>query len=225
MRRARRPKRGKEEIDNIRRDWKSNKYTRKELCEKYDMDAGNLSRILNNKTHTLKSPSNRHGKYKRYETDTAVYGVFADGRVWSFTLGRFLTPDIDRDGYRIVTLSAKKIKLHRLVLTVWKGPPKKNNSVCRHKDGDVSNNHYTNLCWGSVLKNNRDKFRHGTHCSKLTYSDIKRIRKEYSTVTFKRYGRKEASRKKWLTEMGNKFNVHPQTIDDIVRYNSWKFID
>ena len=87
-----------------------------------------------------------------------AYGVFEDGRVWSFSVGRFLTPDIDKDGYRIVTVGRRKVKLHRLICAVFNGGMQ--NLQVRHLDGDPSNNHVSNLLWGTPEENWKDRLRH-----------------------------------------------------------------
>lgn len=80
--------------------------------------------------------------------------------------GRTLTPFKDQDGYLYVTLSregkTKKIKVHRAVNSSFNRPGLPG-EVTRHLDGDITNNHPSNLSWGSQSDNEQDKISHGRH--------------------------------------------------------------
>lgn len=81
--------------------------------------------------------------------------------------GKILKPVKDTDGYNVVSLcggqsNRKLVKVHRLVLLVFKGKPNDINLVCRHKDGSKDNNIIENLEWTTQLTNQRDRFTHGT---------------------------------------------------------------
>lgn len=71
----------------------------------------------------------------------------------------------DRDGYLHVRAHRDRKKLypmvHTLVLTAFKGPPKPGQQ-CRHRDGNKLNNDASNLLWGTVTENNRDRVKHDT---------------------------------------------------------------
>lgn len=111
----------------------------------------------------------KHGHYHvlprggvRWKHEGKVYRVYEDGRVYSHQNNRWLTPEIDKDGYSIVWIGDLRFKLHRLLLTVFIRPPK-SGEVSRHRDGNTSNNHVRNLEWGTTSDNERDKWKHGTH--------------------------------------------------------------
>lgn len=53
-------------------------------------------------------------------------------------------------------------RVHRLVLLAFRGIPAPG-LVCCHNDGDVHNNHLSNLRWDTESSNQYDAVRHGTH--------------------------------------------------------------
>jgi hypothetical protein len=66
-----------------------------------------------------------------------------------------------------VTLSvggvSKTFKAHHLVLEAFGEPRPSTSHVCRHLDGDGTNNHISNLEWGTVEENAADAKLHGSH--------------------------------------------------------------
>lgn len=93
-------------------------------------------------------------------TEENMYIIHKDGTVYSKYCNRFLKPDIDRDGYAIVTLSinkkSKKIKLHRLIAMLYLNNINNLPDV-NHKDNNKLNNHISNLEWTDAVRNNRYK--------------------------------------------------------------------
>ena len=96
------------------------------------------------------------------------YEVSDCGRVRSF---KRRTPNIlaggtTKAGYRTVQLSqhgsARTFYVHRLVLLAFVGPAPAA-AVTRHLDGDPSNNHLTNLAYGTYSENLADAVDHGTY--------------------------------------------------------------
>lgn len=66
-------------------------------------------------------------------------------------------------GYLVVRFSDRKTNyIHSLVLEAFVGPRPFGYVAC-HNDGDIYNNHYTNLRWDTQANNNRDKELHGTN--------------------------------------------------------------
>lgn len=69
-------------------------------------------------------------------------------------------------GYVCVTVQAggrrSNVTVHKAVLEAFVGP-RPEGLECRHLDGDPSNNHLSNIEWGTPSENNgADKDRHGT---------------------------------------------------------------
>lgn len=84
------------------------------------------------------------------------YSVTDDGRVWSNTSGKWLSPTRDAYGYLQIGLfkNGKKNtrKIHRLVLEAYVGPCP-DGMECLHKNGNSSDNRLANLKWGTHAEN------------------------------------------------------------------------
>lgn len=88
------------------------------------------------------------------------------------------------DGYQIKCADGvlRKVYRHRLVAETVHGPAPVG-YVCRHLDGDKTNNDWTNLMWGTHAENMEDSVRHGATCrgarngnAKLTERDVAEMR-------------------------------------------------
>jgi hypothetical protein len=103
-------------------------------------------------------------------------------------LGRVLKTNTDSKGRLNLILRREGASVHvrpsRLVCEAWWGaPPFKGAETC-HGDGNPSNNHFSNLRWGTRKDNCADMVRHGTrrcgekhHNARLSAKDIDQIRK------------------------------------------------
>lgn len=109
------------------------------------------------------------------------------------------TPENGR--YKAVSLTkrgensdnGKIFSVHRLVLEAFVGPCPPG-MECRHLDGNPSNSHLRNICWGTPSENGMDKRRHGTSrkgkpsnqrgekhgCAKLTEEQVLEMRTLWS---------------------------------------------
>lgn len=156
------------------------------------------------------TPPGRYAAYKE------LFLVYADGRVWDTKMFRYLVPDVDRYGYSSVFLNYERIKLHRLLLTVFKREPI-GDEQGRHMDGDPSHNHISNLKWGSPLKNQRDRDAHGTNnvgernaSAKLDWVRVAIVRRAYArqgSVIVGRYAKR--------------YGVTPVSIWNVVKNKTW----
>lgn len=93
----------------------------------------------------------------RYKVYWDNYLVYEDGRIYSKTSKRFLSPDV-ASGYEQVTLFNKnreviREKVHRIVAKLFCNNDN-NYDVVNHIDGDKTNNHYSNLEWCTQRHNN-----------------------------------------------------------------------
>lgn len=108
--------------------------------------------------------------------------------------------------------------VHRLVLRAFKGEPE-SDQVCRHLNGDPSDNRLENLEWGTQKENWKDKRKHGRATvgvrhgsSRLKASDVKDIR------------RKAGSEDITHKELADSYSVSPRTIYDIVTRRTWRHL-
>lgn len=137
-----------------------------------------------------------------------------------FELGGTISPK----GYRIYELRSDKgerLKLwaHRVVCEIWNGP-RPDGHVTRHLDGDSSNNHYTNLQWGTPADNVADQVRHGTQTAgeshpraKLNWRAVKEIRAAY--VPFK-------TTRAECKQLADRYGVAFGTLMHAMRGETWK---
>lgn len=89
---------------------------------------------------------------KKIIKDYPAYEIYDDGRVYSHKRNKFLKAVKNNSGYETVNLYNGSIKgrrscsVHRLVAESFVKNPKRYDEI-NHKDGDKTNNHYTNLEW------------------------------------------------------------------------------
>jgi hypothetical protein len=132
--------------------------------------------------------------------------------------GQLLKPAYDSDGYAVVSISSPRMKglkkVHQLVLLTFVGPPKKS-QVTRHRDGNNRNNFLFNLRWGTTLKNQQDRAKHGrgpqgerNGRAKLSKNKIRKA--------------KRLRRRGWSIErLANRFRVNVSTIYRALNNHSW----
>jgi len=90
------------------------------------------------------------------------YAVTRDGRVFSNKRGEWaqLQPSPDSDGYLHVSIGRRKYAIHTLVLEAFVGPCPEDLDCCRHLNGNKTDNHVDNLCWGTDVENAQDAAKH-----------------------------------------------------------------
>lgn len=124
------------------------------------------------------------------------YRVGTDGTVWTSKLRanggwRELRQAHPRGGYPHVSLSQDNVRrdftVHSLVLLTFVGP-KPPGQLCRHLNGDPTDNRLENLRWGTPRENEADKRAHGrirqgegVGNSKLTDETVARYREIYAS--------------------------------------------
>lgn len=158
------------------------------------------------------------------------YKVGNDGTVWSCVIKgskksrlgdqwRQLRITKQGGGYGKVYLGRRKNKwVHRLVLEAFVGM-RPDGMECCHNDGDPTNNHVSNLRWGTPKENNGDKVMHGTHIfgenqngAKLTEWQVRNLRAWYAAggLTFK--------------QLADQFGVSETAARLIVRQQRWRHV-
>lgn len=103
------------------------------------------------------------------------YTVTETGNVYA-KRGKQMKPFQDKDGYLRIALTIngkqKKFHIHRLVYQLYVGKLIIG-KICCHNDGNIKNNHYTNLRQDSQINNINDKLKHGTWQAGNTHPMIK----------------------------------------------------
>lgn len=101
-------------------------------------------------------------------TEWSGYEVSNQGRIRSTKRKklRMLKIQTARSGHRRVSLSksgkSRPTLVHQIVLKSFVGPCPKG-MMCRHLNGDPSDNRLSNLHWGTRSDNGHDSVVHGTH--------------------------------------------------------------
>lgn len=134
------------------------------------------------------------------------------------TVPRLMTPYVDRDGYKTVTISTSTKKGPRkiccLVAEAFYGP-RPIGCVVRHLNGKSDDDRSENLSWGTQKENVADAKKHGTLTkgerigrSKLTSASVAEIKQSQ------------------LPEkaLAIQFNVHRSTINKIIRGKLWSHV-
>lgn len=161
--------------------------------------------------------------------DYLDYEVSAEGRVRSWkpirnyaetpSEPRELSYKTDKYGYKVVRLykngKGRYFTIHRLVLCTFNRKPEKC-EVCRHLDGNRSNNNISNLKWGSPKQNSEDSRKHGTlrlgekvNTAILTEEDVKNLR-ERDCINY--------------SDLARKYGVTPATIRNAFLGVTWKHV-
>jgi|26BtaG_2_1085354.scaffolds.fasta_scaffold03894_4 hypothetical protein len=89
------------------------------------------------------------------------YCVTSDGKVFSILSNRFLTLHLKSDGYVTVGLKRKTFYVHRLVILAYSPVDDYESLQVNHKDGDKSNNRWSNLEWSTPQENSLHAVRTG----------------------------------------------------------------
>ena len=146
------------------------------------------------------------------------YLVSDDGKVWSRSSKRLLTPYRDAAGYLQITLMSNKVarkeRIHVLVLEAFVGP-RPAGAVCCHANDVKTDNRVTNLYWGTTKTNGRDCVNNGnnvnrnkTHCPRGHHYDAKNTYimpkggRQCRTCHNEKNRRARAARKKAMRDSG-----------------------
>ena len=107
---------------------------------------------------------------------------------------------------------SKRFKVHRLVMIHFVSDPPFEGAVCRHIDNNPSNNHYTNLQWGSNQDNYNDRLENKDDLFVyVTEQDIINIKTDLLNGLSHK-------------EIRNKYNIKQTLVQRISSNNAWKTI-
>lgn len=139
----------------------------KDIAAEMGLEQSAMSRISrrNPSEFDKTPPDSEDWEYKplwirRADDEKDFYKIYVreDGKIWRASKGKFAKFDTDVEGYKSVALVGTTFKVHRLVLHAFYGPPKNATDIYgRHIDGIAFDNFYTNLLWGSLEDNAKDK--------------------------------------------------------------------
>ena len=88
-------------------------------------------------------------EYKKYKDTHLVYN---DGRVYSLISNKFLKFDYSNSGYARLKLNGKNVRVHRLVMELFKG---KSDLTVDHINGNKNDNRLCNLQYVTAEENAR----------------------------------------------------------------------
>ncbi|MFM1691784.1 NUMOD4 motif-containing HNH endonuclease [Aeromonas salmonicida] len=117
-----------------------------------------------------------------------------------------------------VTATGRKrqlVRVHRAVLESFVGLPPQDGYVARHLNDDRSNNHLTNLAWGSHGDNMRDRDLNGGTCVGVAQKASKLTNEEVSKIFFS----EESG-----VLLASRYGVSPSAISLIRRGKSWRHV-
>lgn len=160
-----------------------------------------------------------------------LYEISSDGDVKRIgksggaVVGRTLKAWLNKRGYPCVSLydgSNRKLpkKVHHLVLEAFVGP-KLPNTECRHLDGNKTNNHVSNLRWGTQEENRLDNKRLGVSSRPKTINKgskhpMSKLTEE-KVVEIRRLLGKEKQK-----DIAKKFGISPSVISAIKCGRIWR---
>lgn len=153
-----------------------------------------------------------------------LYLIDEYGNIYSNYLKDYIKPQPDKDGYLKVTLSGgnRKLRIYirvaRLVASTFIGEPPEDmlDSTINHIDGNILNNHYSNLEWMERSKNSSIR---GNTCKGELNGSCKLTEDEVMKICIMLEDNKYTQ-----TEISKIYNVHRSTINLIKKRKKWEHI-
>lgn len=147
---------------------------------------------------------------------SGMYKINEYGDIYSGYTKNLMHPKTDKNGYLSIGLrttygKAKMFRVATLVLVTFVSdyPTSMKDPTVNHIDGDITNNHYTNLEWMERSVNSSIRSNKGTgelnHEAKLSNDDVLKIVNYIKTTELS------------FQEIGELFNVNKSTINNIVQ--------
>ena len=116
------------------------------------------------------------------------YKVSEFGDVFSVRRNKFLNPSTLPKGYKQIKLYSKSVFIHRLVGELFLDNPN-NFPIILHKDSDPSNNHYSNLIWGTYKENSDQCVREGKHKGRKMFVVISPKGETFTTYNLSQFSK------------------------------------
>lgn len=153
--------------------------------------------------------------------DIGAYILYSDGRVFKKKWGKFMTGSPNSDGYILISINSKLVKLHTLIIEAFKDKPISEKRLqVNHKNGIKTDNRIENLEWCTQSENILHAFRTGLNkphlgskngWSKLNEDNVREIKKKILS-------------KQTQTSIAKEYNVTVQCINLIKRGKNWGHI-
>ena len=117
-----------------------------------------------------------------------LYAIEKDGRVWSYSVNKYMKTSIDKDGYKTISLRNNNngyshFGIHRLLMITYFPISNMEEMTVNHIDGNKFNNSFENLEWVTANENTSLAHKTGLNLSKgethgrakLTEDQAKRV--------------------------------------------------
>lgn len=121
----------------------------------------NYSEQLNKLVFFLAENSLPDEEWKELKELEGIYFISSKGRIVSlyYDLPLVMSPFIDNNGYKRVTICKHHKRIHRLVAEAFiENDNPKEKKVVHHKDGNKRNNDVSNLEWVTYSKNTKEYY-------------------------------------------------------------------
>ena len=145
-----------------------------------------------------------------------LYQIANNGMVWSVRSKQFMKLRKNQNGYMVVDLRKNNTKVtkqvHRLVADAFLPHLNPAQDQVNHIDHNRTNNYVYNLEWVTAKQNNNHALISGRYPTKVTVSDVIRIRHLYNTTGTS------------IANLAVQFNVTEGHIRRIINRTAWKIV-
>lgn len=156
-------------------------------------------------------------KYNYYVTKT--------GKIYSEYSKKFLSAQLDKDGYEKVRListdgARHRYSVHRLVLENYNPVDGMETLQVNHIDGDKQNNNLNNLEWVTCQENILHAYKNNLHSQKGEHNNATKLTENNVKDIIQLLLKKELTQK----EIGKQFGVSEDVIGAIKNKHNWKYL-
>lgn len=156
-------------------------------------------------------------KYNYYVTET--------GKIYSEYSKKFLSAQLDKDGYEKVRListdgARHRYSVHRLVLENYNPVDGMETLQVNHIDGDKQNNNLNNLEWVTCQENILHAYKNNLHSQKGEHNNATKLTENNVKDIIQLLLKKELTQK----EIGKQFGVSEDVIGAIKNKHNWKYL-